>query len=233
MTARHAPLRTAAALAPATGRCTASRRAWLQKAVATAAFGWAAAGSVQPARANVGDAGSSFYDNFKGMRLIDQAGRPIRLHDLRGKVVLFNFIFTACSTACPMQTHALSQMLQQMTPSLRARLHLVSVSLDPLSDTPQTLTAFARRHQVDHASWSFVTGRPDDIQRLAERLALFRSGKGRAPLEDHSTALWLADAQGALAMRYAGSPPDVARIAREMAALVALNDTNPRRPAAR
>lgn len=208
----------------------AARRRWL-KASAAVAIGWAATCSVQSARASVGRSGISFYDNFVGMHLLDQAGRPLRLHGLRGKVVLFNFIFTACSTVCPVQVLALRQMLQQMPTTLRAQLHLVSVSLDPLGDTPQSLKAFAKRYEVDHATWSFVTGKPADIERLAETLALFRGGKGKAPLEDHSTALWLADAHGALVMRYAGNPPDAPRIAREMAALVALNESSQRRPA--
>lgn len=178
-------------------------------------------------------AGPGFHDNFAGMQLTDQAGRPLRLDSLRGKVVLFNFIFTGCSSVCPVQTLALAQMQQRMTPALRTRVHLVSVSLDPLSDTPQTLTAFAKRFQVDHASWSFATGRPADIERLAQTLALFRGGKGQAPLEDHTTTLWLADAQGELRMRYAGNPPDTARIEKEMGALVALSDRERRPPSPR
>jgi cytochrome oxidase Cu insertion factor (SCO1/SenC/PrrC family) len=165
------------------------------------------------------------------MKLLDQNGQPLQLHSLRGQVVLFNFIFTACSTVCPVQTQAMSQMMQRMQPRLRSRVHLVSVSLDPLSDTPKTLKAFARRYQIDHANWSFVTGRPDDIQRLAEALWLFRSGKGKAPLEDHTTSLWLVDARGTLQVRYAGNPPDTARLERELGVLADMHAAQkPRQP---
>ncbi len=208
----------------ANGRTVATRRAWLASA-GRACWGAAATLALPPAGAQAGPVsapGPGFYDNFAGMQLTDQAGRPLRLDSLRGKVVLFNFIFTACSTVCPVQTLALAQMQQRMKLALRARMQLVSVSLDPLGDTPQTLPAFARRFQVDHSNWSFATGRPDDIERLAQTLALFRRGKGPAPLEDHTTTLWLADAQGVLRMRYAGNPPDVARIETEMGALLAL-----------
>lgn len=169
-------------------------------------------------------AAASFYDHFAGMLLTDQVGRPLQQANLRGKLVLFNFIYTACSTVCPVQTHALARMLKQMPPALRAQVHLVSVSLDPLSDTPQTLASFAKRYQADFANWSFVTGKPDDIERLARTLALFRNGVAKAPLDDHATSLWLIDAQGVLRTRYAGNPPDVERIARELAALASLSE---------
>jgi protein SCO1 len=194
--------------------------AWL---VALACSGSLSALAAPQAQASQSPAtGPSFYDNFAGMQLLDQAGRPLQLHRLRGKVVLFNFIFTGCSTVCPVQTHALSQMLRRMQPALRARVHLVSVSLDPLSDTPQTLATFAKGFQVDHAQWSFATGRTADIQRLAEALWLFRDGRGQAPLDDHATSLWLVDAQGGLRIRYAGNPPDTARLERELGALAEL-----------
>lgn len=192
---------------------------------------FATATLAQPASApRTTTAGLIFYNNFAGMQLTDQAGRPLRLDSLSGKIVLFNFIFTACSTVCPVQTQALVQMMQGMNPSLRAQVHLISVSLDPLSDTPQTLTAFARRFRVDHTNWSFATGQPGDIKRLADTLTLFRGARGRAPLDEHATALWLVDGQGVLRIRYAGNPPDVARIARELEALVALGASQRLRP---
>lgn len=210
-------------------RRTASRRHWLVRVCAGVGVGgWvlaaAAAGAAPPPDGRFPNpaAADNFHGHFAGMQLLDQSGRRFQPDRLRGKVVLFNFIFTGCSTVCPVQTHALAQMLQQMPPALRARVHVVSVSLDPLSDTPQTLAAFARRYPINHADWSFVTGRPDDIQRLADRLALFRGGKGQAPLEDHATALWLADTRGVLLMRYAGNPLDVPRLLRELAAVADL-----------
>lgn len=206
-----------------------TRRAWLSAAgmgvfgVAAALAGPRGAALATPA------SGPSFYDNFAHMQWQDQAGRPVRLHGLRGKVVLFNFIFTACSTVCPVQTHALAQMQGQLPAVLRPRVQLVSVSLDPLSDTPATLSNFARKFQVDHSNWSFITGRPQDVHKLVETLALFRDGKIQGALDDHATALWLVDSKGVLRTRYEGNPPDVARIGRELGALVSLDDPRPAR----
>jgi cytochrome oxidase Cu insertion factor (SCO1/SenC/PrrC family) len=179
-------------------------------AVTAPRVGWAS-------RANPGP--SSFYANFNGTRLLDQEGRTFTPARLAGRLVLVNFVFTACSTVCPMQVAALAGMQRQLDPVLRTRVHLLSISLDPLSDTPQTLKAFALRLGADLANWTFATGRPQDIERLSDTLRLFRPGPNVRKPDDHSTAVWLIDAAGDVRMRYAGNPPDVQRIARELAAL--------------
>lgn len=187
-----------------------SRRAALCAGLAWASQGLLAAEPVAP---------TSFYANFKGLKLKDQEGRPLDAAKLRGRLVLVNFVFTGCSTVCPLQTRALAEMQRQLPPALRQRVHLLSVSLDPLQDTPQVLKDFARRMGVDLGGWTFATGRPQDTERLATALRLFRPDPDVRKPDDHSTALWLIDAKGDLRMRYGGNPPDVPRLLRELAAL--------------
>lgn len=162
---------------------------------------------------------TGFYDLFRGMKLVDQDGAPLVAQSLLGSTALFNFVFTGCSTVCPIQTRALTQLQDKLPSALQSRFRLVSVSLDPLGDTPAALKSFARRMGADHKRWRFVTGRPSDIDRLSASLRLFREGTGPKKLEDHSTALWLIDHQGQIRSRYNGNPPDVARLAREIEAL--------------
>lgn len=163
-----------------------------------------------------------FRSNFAGLQLRDQDGRAIDPARWDGRMLLVNFVFTGCSTVCPPQTRALAEMQSRLPPAQRARLRLLSVSLDPLQDTPAALKAFATRMGADLSTWTFATGRPQDIERLATTLRLFRTGQDVRKPDDHSTALWLVDAKGQLRMRYAGNPPDVPRLLREIAALDAL-----------
>ena len=162
---------------------------------------------------------TGFYDHFTDMRLLDQDGVTLKAQSLMGRTALFNFVFTGCSTVCPIQTRALTQLQEKLPSALLSRFRQVSVSLDPLGDTPAALKSFARRMGADHKGWRFVTGRPSDIDRLSASLRLFREGTGPKKLEDHSTALWLIDTQGQIRSRYQGNPPDVARLAREIEAL--------------
>lgn len=173
----------------------------------------------------------TFGDNFAGMALRDQDGRRFTFDRLQGRIVLVHFIFTGCSTICPVQTRALLEMLGGLSATARAHLHIVSVSLDPLSDSPAALKAYAQRMGMDLSRWSLVTGRPQDIDRIAQSLRLFappisaspsRPSQARpasSPLpkpDSHTTRLWLIDPKGRLVQRYPGNPPDRQRLTREI-----------------
>jgi protein SCO1/2 len=164
-------------------------------------------------------AASLFSANFDGTRLVDQEGRRFDASALAGRIVLFNFIYTGCSSTCPLQTHALAQVQQQLPARLRGQVRFVSVSLDPVTDTPQALKAYARRMGADLSGWSFLTGHSDDVDRLSARLRLFREDATPRRLEQHATNLWLVDRSGRLVQRYSGNPPDVGRLLRDLAAL--------------
>ena len=166
---------------------------------------------------------TSFLTNFAPLKLVDQAGRPFVVDELRGKVVLFNFIFTSCPNICPVQTQALAEVQRAIPRSDRDRVQFVSVSIDPVHDTPAVLLSFAQRFKLDFARWTFVTGGTEDIDRLSERLRLFAQNTERRP-ENHGTTLWMMDGKGRLMQRYAGDPPEVPRLVSELHNLVALTN---------
>jgi len=91
--------------------------------------------------------------------LTDQAGHPVRLEALlntRDPIVL-QFIFTTCSTVCPIMTATLSAAAPQLTGA-----HFISISIDPENDTPAGLAAYASRFHAP-SSWTFLTGQAADI----------------------------------------------------------------------
>jgi cytochrome oxidase Cu insertion factor (SCO1/SenC/PrrC family) len=165
-----------------------------------------------------------FAANFDGASLLDQEGRRFSFAPLAGKVLLVNFVYTGCSTVCPIQTRALAEVQAALPPDVAARVRFVSISLDPLQDTPAALKAFATTMRADLTRWSFVTGRPTDVDRIAQRLRLFRAGPNVKRPDDHATGLWAVDAKGRLVQRYAGNPPDRERLVRELTALARIAD---------
>lgn len=167
-------------------------------------------------------AASTFASNFDGATLRDQEGRPFVPSSLAGRTVLYHFVFTGCSTVCPVQTQVLAQVQRGLARPVQQRVHFVSVSLDPLADTPAVLKAYALRLGANLAHWSFVTGRPEDIERVADRLRLFAPGPDARRPDDHTTSLWVADRQGQLRQRYPGNPPDRARLVAELTQLDAV-----------
>jgi cytochrome oxidase Cu insertion factor (SCO1/SenC/PrrC family) len=163
---------------------------------------------------------TSFYSNFANLTFKNQHNQAFNTAKLTHKVVLFNFIYTQCATVCSVQTKALVDVVNALPKNVRAKVALVSVSLDPLSDTPEKLSAFAKQNHADFNNWYFITSKPDDVKTLSDRLKLFGADKKTSDAavrpNDHITHLWLVDNQGRLIMRYLGNPIDKARLAREM-----------------
>jgi protein SCO1/2 len=140
--------------------------------------------------------------------LTDHEGNPFSLASLRGQAVLLDFIFTTCPGPCPMQTAAHVRLWKRLPEELRARTHFVSVSLDPLTDTPAALRAYGKARGVDFASWTFLTGSPEAVQAVLDAYAV---GRTRAPNGEiiHTLVTFLISPDGKIARTYLGlSTPD-------------------------
>lgn len=96
------------------------------------------------------------YGELPGFALKDQRGVEVRDADLKGRVLVVDFIFTSCPDVCPLLTQQLAGIRKQLQP--RASLAFVSFSVDPEHDTPERLQQFATQHGADHADWYFLTG---------------------------------------------------------------------------
>lgn len=154
--------------------------------------------------------GASFVDSpAPDFELVDQDGRTLRLSDLRGKALLVDFIFTRCPGPCPIQTAAHVSVQRRLPEALASRTHFVSITLDPDYDGPEQLREYARRHGAELASWSFLSGDPEDVRSVAQAyyVAPSNASLGRAGPLDHVMARYLIDPQGRIARRYVG--PDV------------------------
>lgn len=160
---------------------------------------------------------------LQGAKLVGHHGKPLASASLAGRPTLLNFIFTQCSTTCPSQVQQLATLHDSLAPQVREQVRFVSVSVDPLSDTPATLTAFARRMGALRSGWEFATGNPVDVHRLLDRMAIMNPTRGEgAKPEDHRTSLYLFGADGQLVQRFRGTPVDVPRLRAELSSLAEL-----------
>ena len=80
---------------------------------------------------------------------IDQHGRATTLRAVLDTdlPVLVNFIFTTCTTVCPIMSRGFAQLQESLGPD-RDRVRLVSISIDPEVDSVVALEAYARRYQA-------------------------------------------------------------------------------------
>ena len=102
------------------------------------------------------------YD-IPDLQLLDSAGSNVALKELlnSGEPVALNFIFTTCTTICPVMTVTFAQMGQVLGPDAD-RVRLVSVSIDPEYDRPEILDEYAKQFRAG-GNWTFLTGDTDDI----------------------------------------------------------------------
>jgi len=108
-------------------------------------------------------------------KFVDQDGRKRTFRAFRGSTVVITFIYTKCPlpTFCPMMDRHFATLQEHLhdDPAL-THVHLVTVSFDPLVDTPPVLKKHARALKADLTRWTFLTGDRDDIDQFAARFGL-------------------------------------------------------------
>jgi len=109
--------------------------------------------------------------------LVDESGASVSLRSLldSGQPVAVNFIFTTCTTICPVMTSIFTQMRHQLGES-GTGMRLVSISIDPEYDRPGKLKQYAERFGVG-PGWTFLTGDGADIAQVLQSFDALRGSK--------------------------------------------------------
>ena len=132
--------------------------------------------------------------------VFDQHGRKVRFYSdlIKDKVVAINFIFTSCTSICPMQMAAFANLQAALGDRLGKEVHLISVSTDPVVDTRDRLNALAHQFKVK-PGWTLVTGGEAEIARIVrvltgaalgrgEHVPILLAGDGRSWVTEYSLA---------------------------------------------
>jgi len=107
---------------------------------------------------------------------VDQNGRKVSMKAFRGSTVVLTFIYTRCPlpTFCPMMDRNFEAIQAHMKtdPALK-KVHLVTVSFDPVRDTPAVLRAHAKELMADLRTWTFLTGKTQAIDDFVGKFGVF------------------------------------------------------------
>lgn len=118
--------------------------------------------------------GRGFRDGyFPNFELRNQYDEVVRFYDdcLKGKRVLVQFTYVSCDGKCPLVTANLVQVQRLLGERVGREVFFVSISLKPELDSPEALRQHAAHFGVG-PGWSFLTGRPDDIEVLRRRFGM-------------------------------------------------------------
>jgi len=138
--------------------------------------------------------------------LVDQSNRPVRLSNLRGRVVALNFIYTSCALPqfCFRVANQFGVLRRRFAERLASDLVLLTVTFDPARDRPEVLNEYARRVlRADGESWRLLTGDPGEVLRLSTALGV--EAYQDEGLMNHSSRTVIIDRRGRLVANIEGN----------------------------
>ncbi|ACA15046.1 Uncharacterized protein SCO1/SenC/PrrC involved in biogenesis of respiratory and photosynthetic systems-like protein [Methylobacterium sp. 4-46] len=144
----------------------------------------------------------------------DQSGRPLTPETLRDKVAVVGFVSTQCPITCVVLARELDALAGALPPSLRDRVVIVAVTVDPARDDVAALRRFGEGMGIDPGRVRLVTSDP---AATAHQAALLRYPADRLPLPP--PRLLVFDRRGDLAMIYGTEPVDRPRLLTDLALL--------------
>ncbi len=117
--------------------------------------------------------------------VLDQDGNTLHFYTdlIKNKTVAINFIFTNCTTICPPLAATFARLQKEMGEKIGTDVHLISISVDPLTDTPERLKAWGAKFKAG-PGWTFVTGEKQEMDKLLTAL-----GAAVSKREDHTPSM--------------------------------------------
>jgi cytochrome oxidase Cu insertion factor (SCO1/SenC/PrrC family) len=135
---------------------------------------------------------------------LDQNGRQVHFFSdlVKNKVVAIDFIFTSCEAICPRMGATFDKLQQLMADRIGRDFFLISISIDPLTDTPERLKAWSKQFNAG-PGWTLLTGAKPDVEALLKALGAFTPNK-----DYHSAIVLLGNgASGAWVRTYGLTAP--------------------------
>lgn len=132
-----------------------------------------------------------------------QDGDVIQLQDLKGKTLVMVMIYTSCKAACPRLVADMRNIESEIPSEKVKNIRFVLVSIDPETDTPQRLKAFAIENLMDGEQWTFLQGTESGIREFANVLAV--KYKQISPMDfSHSNIISVFNSNGELVHQQEG-----------------------------
>jgi len=133
---------------------------------------------------------------------------------VEGRTVAMNFVFTTCTTICPPMGANFGRLQKELAERFGRDVYLISVSVDPTTDTPQRLKAWSEKFGAQ-PGWTLVTGEQQQMERLLKALEVFT-----ADITDHAPVVLVGnDRTGEWTRAYGlASPKTLAKIVDEVMA---------------
>src|SRR5271165_3623136 len=130
-------------------------------------------------------------------------GAEVGSAQLRGSVIVLTFMYTHCSSLCPLVTEEMKKIADRLgTEGLLGHgARLVSISFDPARDTPRWLKTYSEAAGVDPSTWMFLSGTPEQTAALLKQYD-FAAKPGPTGDYEHVSRIYLIDSDGRVRQIY-------------------------------
>lgn len=132
--------------------------------------------------------------------LLEQNGKQVKfVTDIVGdRIVVINFIYTDCTTACPISSAILSKLQDQLGEKLQQNVHMISISINPSKDTPESLKTYAA-HFNAKPEWVWLTGEKNQVDDLLKGLRVYS-----VDYRNHTPVILVGDPVSGIWVRFDG-----------------------------
>lgn len=121
---------------------------------------------------------------FSGLQLVDQDGHDVDLYGLmKGRTIVIESFFSTCTGSCPIMARSLLAVQKHYADRIGKDIVLVSITVDPATDTPARLKEYARTVGAKEG-WYFLTGSKEQVERALRKLGQYVERR-----EDHVNIL--------------------------------------------
>lgn len=136
------------------------------------------------------------------VNLLTQHGDTVNLRsDVVGdRIVVIDFVYTTCTTICPVLSAILGQVQRQLADRLGKEVMLVSLTVDPLRDTPARLKAYSEKHHAGDG-WLWLTGNKQAVDGVLQEFGVYTPN-----FEDHPSTILVGDGSTGDWSRFIGFP---------------------------
>lgn len=144
-------------------------------------------------------------DGIEDFALTERNGRTITKQDLLGHDWIVGFVFINCAGPCPRVSTAMHELQRDLK---ETDVRLLTITVDPKTDTPERLRKYAEVFSADPERWLFLTGDPEKVYKLIhasfQTMAEEATGEDRKPGFEvaHETNLLHLNAKGVVVGKY-------------------------------
>lgn len=151
-------------------------------------------------------------------QLLDTDSSAVTFPDnVEGDIVVLGYIYTHCPDVCPMTTANMKQARAQL--GAPEDVQFVTVTFDPLRDTPSVMQRYSETWEVANTDWLFLTGDTTTVNAIMRRVGVRHQITDTTTTSDgeqiffisHSDLVTLIDEEGRIRQHYSGSrtPPEI------------------------